>query len=69
MARVHAEGQPGHSVPFWLHNLPSNLFMLNERQMLTIVFLVPDDFFSFPVVQGHRGWPRKQQESFPLLPL
>lgn len=39
MARVHAECQAGHDVPFWLYNLPSNLFMLNERQMLTMAFL------------------------------
>lgn len=38
MALVHA-GQADHNVPFWLYNLPSNLFMLNERQMITIVFL------------------------------
>ena len=24
---------------FWLYNLPSNLFVPNERQMLTTVFL------------------------------
>lgn len=39
MACVHAECQAGHDVPFWLYNLPSNLFMPNERQMLAIVFL------------------------------
>lgn len=38
MARVHA-GQADHSVPFWLYNLPSNLFKLNERQTITVVFL------------------------------
>lgn len=68
MARVHA-GQAGHDVPFWLYNLPSNLFMLNERQMLTIPSWIKtqaaNDFFSFPVVHGHRAWPSKQ---LPLLP-
>lgn len=39
MARVHAEGQAGHGVSFWLYNLPSNLFVLDERQMLAIAFL------------------------------
>ena len=34
-----SEGQAGHDIPFWLYNLPFNLFMLNERQMLAIAFL------------------------------
>lgn len=38
MAHVHA-GQADHGVPFWLYNLPSNLFMLNEGQTITVVFL------------------------------
>lgn len=38
MAGAHA-GQAGHDVPAWLYNLPSNLSVLNERQMLPIAFL------------------------------
>lgn len=32
-------GQTGHDVPFCLHNPWPDLVMLNERQMLAIVFL------------------------------
>lgn len=71
MARVHA-GQADHSVPFWLYNLPSNLFKLNERQTITVVFLEQNlglkSFLQPSRVHGHRVWPSKQQESLPLFP-
>lgn len=70
MVHVHA-GQAVHGVPFWLYNLPSNLFMLSERLMITVVFWIKtwasSDFFSFTVVHGHRALLSKQQESLPLL--